>query len=161
MKIIKQNKILVEDVDNLKVASEDEIASDIEAGAEEVALEVDEEVVDEEAEQIKNLAKIIRNPYGTGRLSAVEQVLQDSLNAAMDNIEDGVVESGNFQNVIIYGLAGFGKTAKVKQFCKEHNLNIFECDAKSLDIATVGGIPYPKLDPKTGEYTQAPIGSKY
>ena len=83
MKIIKQNKILVEDVDNLKVASEDEIASDIEAGAEEVALEVDEEVVDEEAEQIKNLAKIIRNPYGTGRLSAVEQVLQDSLNAAM------------------------------------------------------------------------------
>ena len=79
----------------------------------------------------------------------------------MDNIEDGLVESGSFQNVIIYGLAGFGKTAKVKQFCKDHKLNLFECDAKSLDIATVGGIPYPKLDPTTGEYTQAPIGSKY
>ena len=161
MKIIKQNTKLVEDVDNLKTASEDEIAADIEAGAEEVNVDVDAEAVVEESEQVKNLAKIIRNPYGTGRLSDVEQVLQDSLNTTMDNIEDGFVEKGNFQNVIIYGLAGFGKTAKVKDFCKLHNLNLFECDAKSLDIATVGGIPYPKLDPKTGEYTQAPIGSKY
>ncbi len=161
MKIIKQNTKLVEDVDNLKTASEDEIAADIEAGAEEVNVDVDAEAVVEESEQVKNLAKIIRNPYGTGRLSDVEQVLQDSLNTTMDNIEDGFVEKGNFQNVIIYGLAGFGKTAKVKDFCRLHNLNLFECDAKSLDIATVGGIPYPKLDPKTGEYTQAPIGSKY
>lgn len=161
MKIVKQNTALVEEVDDLKVASEAKIEADIKAGAAEADLEVDEEAVEEESEQIKNLAKIIRNPYGTGRLSDVEQVLQDSLEAAMDNIEDGLVEMGAFQNVLIYGLAGFGKTAKVKQFCRAHGLNLFECDAKSLDIATVGGIPYPKTDPKTGEITQAPIGSRY
>ena len=161
MKIIKQNTTLVEDVDNLKTASEDEIIDDIKAGADEADLEVNEDEVEEESEQIKNLAQIIRNPYGTGRLSDVEKVLQRALNNAVESIEDGIVEMGAFPNVLIYGLAGFGKTAKVKAFCREHNLNLFECDAKSLDIATVGGIPYPKTDPKTGEITQAPNGSRY
>ena len=162
MKIMK-NKRLVEAVEDevLDTVSSDEIAADIEAGAEEADLHVDEGDADKEAEIVKNLASIIRNPYGTGRLSQVEQVLQDSLDASIDNIEDGLVEKGAFQNVLIYGLAGFGKTAKVKAFCREHNLNLFECDAKSLDIATVGGIPYPKTDPKTGEITQSPIGSRY
>lgn len=162
MKIIK-TKRLVEDVEDEVLASvpTDEIADDIKDGAEEADLEVSDEDASAEAEIVKNLASIIRNPYGTGRLSQVEQVLQDSLDATIDNIEDGLVEKGAFQNVLIYGLAGFGKTAKVKQFCREHNLNLFECDAKSLDIATVGGIPYPKTDPKTGEVTQSPIGSRY
>ena len=162
MKIIK-TKRLVEDIEDevLDSASTDDIADDITAGAEEADMHVDEEDADAEAEIVKNLASIIKNPYGTGRLSQVEQVLQDSLDATIDNIEDGLVEKGAFQNVLIYGLAGFGKTAKVKQFCREHNLNLFECDAKSLDIATVGGIPYPKTDPKTGEITQSPIGSRY
>ena len=162
MKIIK-TKRLVEDIEDevLDSVSTDDIADDITAGAEEADMHVDEEDAEEEAEIVKNLAKIIKNPYGTGRLSQVEQVLQDSLDATIDNIEDGLVEKGAFQNVLIYGLAGFGKTAKVKQFCREHNLNLFECDAKSLDIATVGGIPYPKTDPKTGEVTQSPIGSRY
>lgn len=162
MKIIK-TKRLVEDAEDEVLASvpTDEIADDIKDGAEEADLEVSDEDASAEAEIVKNLASIIRNPYGTGRLSQVEQVLQDSLDATIDNIEDGLVEKGAFQNVLIYGLAGFGKTAKVKQFCREHNLNLFECDAKSLDIATVGGIPYPKTDPKTGEVTQSPIGSRY
>lgn len=162
MKIIK-NKRLVEDVENeiLNTVSTDEIADDIQDGAEEADLAVSEKDATEEAKIVKNLASIIRNPYGTGRLSQVEQVLQDSLDASIIAIEDGVVEKGAFQNVIIYGLAGFGKTAKVKDFCKAHNLNLFECDAKSLDIATVGGIPYPVKDSKTGEMTQSPIGSRY
>lgn len=162
MKIIK-TKRLVEDVDETVLDSvpAEEIADDIKTGAEEADMHIDDDDADKEAEIVQNLAKIIRNPYGTGRLSQVEQVLQDSLDATIDNIEDGLVEKGAFQNVLIYGLAGFGKTAKVKQFCREHNLNLFECDAKSLDIATVGGIPYPKTDPKTGEVTQSPIGSRY
>lgn len=162
MKIIK-NKRLVEDVEGevLTDVSVDEIADDIQDGAEEAGKFVEEEAADEEAEVVKNLTKIIKNPYGTGRLSDVEKVLQRALNNAMESIEDGTTEMGAFPNVLIYGLAGFGKTAKVKAFCRDHNLNIFECDAKSLDIATVGGIPYPKTDPKTGEITQSPIGSRY
>jgi hypothetical protein len=166
MKIIK-NKRLVEavtedvEVDELDTASKDEIAADIQAGAEEADKFVDDEDAEEEAVVVKNLAQIIKNPYGTGRLSDVEKVLQRALNNAMESIEDGTTEKGAFPNVLIYGLAGFGKTAKVKAFCRDHNLNLFECDAKSLDIATVGGIPYPKTDPKTGEITQSPIGSRY
>jgi hypothetical protein len=163
MKIIKNKRLLeaVEDDAELKTASKDEIADDIQAGAEEADKFVEEEDAEEEAEVVKNLASIIRNPYGTGRLSDVDKVLQRALENAMDTIEDGVVEKGAFPNVLIYGLAGFGKTAKVKAFCRKHNLNLFECDAKSLDIATVGGIPYPVTDPKTGEVTQSPIGSRY
>lgn len=163
MKIIKNKRLLeaVEDDVELKTASKDEIADDIQAGAEEADKFVEEEDAEEEAEVVKNLASIIRNPYGTGRLSDVEKVLQRALENTMDNIEDGIVEKGAFPNVLIYGLAGFGKTAKVKAFCRKHNLNLFECDAKSLDIATVGGIPYPVTDPKTGEVTQSPIGSRY
>lgn len=162
MKIIKTKKLLeAVDETSLDDVTTAEIADDIEAGAEEAGVAVDEEAVDEEAQVVKNLASIVRNPYGTARLSDVEKVLQRALNNAMDSIEDGFVEKGAFPNVLIYGLAGFGKTAKVKKFCEKHNLNLFECDAKSLDIATVGGIPYPKTDPKTGEITQSPIGSRY
>lgn len=162
MKIIK-TKRLVEDVEGevLTDVSTAEIADDIQDGAEEADKFVEEDDAEEEAEIVKNIAKIIRNPYGTGRLSDVEKVLQRALNNAIESIEDGTTEMGAFPNVLIYGLAGFGKTAKVKAFCRQHNLNIFECDAKSLDIATVGGIPYPKTDPKTGEITQSPIGSRY
>jgi predicted AAA+ superfamily ATPase len=149
MKIIKTTKLLeAVDETSLDDVTTAEIADDIETGAEEAGVAVDEEAVDEEAQVVKNLASIIRNPYGTGRLSDVEKVLQRALNNAIDTIEDGVVEKGAFPNVLIYGLAGFGKTAKVKAFCRKHNLNLFECDAKSLDIATVGGIPYPKTDLK-------------
>lgn len=162
MKIIK-TKRLVEDVEGevLTDVSTAEIADDIQDGAEEADKFVEEDDAEEEAEVVKNIAKIIKNPYGTGRLSDVEKVLQRALNNAIESIEDGTTEMGAFPNVLIYGLAGFGKTAKVKAFCRQHNLNIFECDAKSLDIATVGGIPYPKTDPKTGEITQSPIGSRY
>lgn len=162
MKIIK-NKRLVEDVEGevLTSVSTDKIADDIQDGAEEADKYVEEEDAEREAEVVKNLAQIIKNPYGTGRLSDVEKVLQRALNNAIDSIEDGTTEKGAFPNVLIYGLAGFGKTAKVKDFCRKHNLNIFECDAKSLDIATVGGIPYPVKDSKTGEMTQSPIGSRY
>jgi hypothetical protein len=162
MKIIK-TKRLVEEVEDevLTDVSTAEIADDIQDGAEEADKFVEEDDAEEEAEVVKNIAKIIKNPYGTGRLSDVEKVLQRALNNAIESIEDGTTEMGAFPNVLIYGLAGFGKTAKVKAFCRQHNLNIFECDAKSLDIATVGGIPYPKTDPKTGEITQSPIGSRY
>jgi hypothetical protein len=162
MKIIK-SKRLVEDVEGevLTSVSTAEIVDDIQDGAEEADKYVEEEDAEKEAEVVKNLAQIIKNPYGTGRLSDVEKVLQRALNNAIESIEDGTTEKGAFPNVLIYGLAGFGKTAKVKDFCRKHNLNIFECDAKSLDIATVGGIPYPVKDPKTGEMTQSPIGSRY
>ena len=73
MRIIKTNR-LVEDVEGevLTNVSTAEIADDIQDGAEEADKFVEEDDAEEEAKVVKNIAKIIKNPYGTGRLSDVE-----------------------------------------------------------------------------------------
>ena len=181
MKIKKEKKIILEAVElkedaanelqkeldkvpetgevELDDASTKEVAADIQQSAEEAGKEVSAEDAAKEAKKVEAVADLIRNPYGTAKLGLIKRVLQRSLDKALDQKEVGI--SGNYQNVLIYGLAGFGKTSIVEEFCKEHNLNMFECDAKSLDTATVGGIPYPKKDARTGELTQMPIASKF
>lgn len=86
--------------------------------------------------------------------------LNNSLATALRQKRSGKDSTGDYPNIILSGLAGFGKTAIVKNFCKAHHLNIFECDAKSLDISTVSGIPYPKKD-ENGELKQVPIASSF
>lgn len=139
-------------------ATTDELVADMAQGAVDTGTAIDPVKAEKEAEVVEKVAELIRNPYGTARPNKIERVLQRSLDAALDNKEIGM--NANFQNVIIYGLAGFGKTSIVEKFCKDHNLNMFECDAKNLDPATVGGIPYP-IKKDTGEITQAPISSEY
>lgn len=118
----------------------------------------------EEAEEIADatveIAKIINVPRGaiSTSLSDAEYNLERALRTAVQNIEAGY--DADYPNVILSGLAGFGKTALVKSWCKSHGLNMFECDAKSLDIATVGGIPYPEKG-KDGRLMQTPIASRY
>ena len=153
------DKVPETDEVELNDASTKEVAADIQQGAEEVGKEVSAVDAAKEAKKVEEIADLIRNPYGTGKLGKIKRVLQRSLDKALDQKEVGI--SSNYQNVLIYGLAGFGKTSIVEEFCKEHNINMFECDAKSLDTATVGGIPYPKKDAKTGELTQMPIASKF
>lgn len=143
----------------LDKASEDKILADLASGAVDANVQIDVEEAEKEAEFVSQIAKTIENPYGTAQPQFVKRVLQKALKAALRQKKYGL--NKNFPNVLIYGLAGFGKTSIVKEFCAEHNIYLFECDAKSLDIATVGGIPYPKQNPKTGEYVQAPIASSY
>ena len=146
--------------EGIATATPAEIAADMAQAAAEEGKEVaDQEKLMDEAEAVYQLADMIINPYGTSKPGKIERSLQRSLEVTLRNRRAGI--KGDFQNVIVSGLAGFGKTAIIKKFCKDHHLNIFECDAKSLDIATVGGIPYPKKDKKTGEVTQAPINSSY
>lgn len=145
---------------DITAASDDEILADIATGAVkagEKAINVDE--ADDEVETVKQVAKLIENPYGTAQPQLVKQILQRSLRTALRDRRNGIHK--NFPNVILYGLAGFGKTSVVKEFCEEHNIFLFECDAKNLDQATVGGIPYATQDAKTGRYSQAPIPSEY
>lgn len=143
---------------DLDDASTAEVAADIQKGAEEAGTDVSAVDATAEAKKVEEATGLIRNPYGTARLGLVKRVLQRSLEKALDQQAAGI--SGNYQNVIIYGLAGFAKTSIVEKFCEDHRINMFECDAKSLDTATVGGIPYPKKDAQ-GEWTQMPIASKY
>lgn len=180
MKIIKNNTLLVESSEvkdaekyldelnekpidgelDLDSASEEEIISDIVAGGIKAGEEnIDPEKVEKEAEFVEEVVEFIENPYGTAQPQFVKQVLQNSLRTALRDRRNGITK--NFPNVILYGLAGFGKTAVVKEFCEEHGIYLFECDTKNLDAATVGGIPYATQDPKTGRYSQAPIPSEY
>lgn len=143
------------DVDDTK---EIVIAADIVQGGEENDVKINPEEAVKEAEIVKEVADLIVNPYGTAKPSAIERSLQRSLNQALRNRRAGI--DRDYPNVLLYGLAGFGKTSIVEKFCKDHNIFMFECDAKTLDTATVGGIPYPTKN-KKGETIQKPISSEY
>lgn len=186
MKITREHKIILEDAQNDTVVAQDlvdkidktgaiaqqdqvdlanatkkELFVDIAQGAAEENSNtgINLDGLEAEVKKIYTTAELIKNPVGTGRPGAIEKILQTSLDAALADREDGF--DNDYQNVIIYGLAGFGKTAIVKKFCDTHHLNMFECDAKNLDAATVSGIPYPVKDELTGETTQSPIASRY
>ena len=117
-----------------------------------------EDAVDDFADDVFKAADLIKDPYGALNISGIDEALQVALNAALRARKAGY--DADYPNVLLSGLAGFGKTAAVKQFCKDHKLNLFECDAKSLDVATVGGIPYPVKD-KNGTWKQHPVASNY
>lgn len=177
MKIIKKTIPLIEEVQDpnellkdlnvksvnseldLEDSTKVDIVADMATGAKDAGVAIDATAASAAATQVQQITKLIRNPYGTAQPQKLKRILQRSLDTALRKKNAG--DSKNFPNVLIYGLAGFGKTSIVKEFCREHNIYLFECDAKSLDQATVGGIPYPKQNPKTGEYTQAPIASSY
>ena len=176
---IKKNKKLVE-----KLITEDEevktegpqdldtaTPQDIEAGVEQAAAEAgvatNPAAVKKHAKVVWQEADLIENPYGAASINDAKACLQMSLEAALADREtrkaagagDEVVV-GDYPNVLLYGLAGFAKTSIVKEFCKEHHLNLFECEAKTLDVATVGGIPYPAPD-ANGVLKQTPVASNY
>lgn len=171
MKIVKTNKpeekklteeeTPEEDVVELDNATPKEIAADIEQGAAEAGKQVkDQAALQQHVKDVYETADLIENPYGTAQLDEIKTALQMALEAAIADRELGETDISESVNVLIYGLAGFGKTSIVKQFCREHHLNMFECDAKSLDIATVGGIPYPSPD-ANGTLKQTPVVSDY
>lgn len=146
------------DVVDLDSADTDEIVADMARGAKEEDKFIELSDAEKEAEVVKQYADIIYNPYGTGNPGKIKKALQRSLETALRNKRSGI--DADYPNVLIYGLAGFGKTSIVREFCREHNINMFSCDAKNLDAATVGGIPVP-ITKRNGETIQLPISSSY
>ena len=142
----KSNKQVAKEVDDVVDVEDNSVADEVADAAEQVA---DDTWKAEDLIPGSEAAISLNN--GTGALNA-------ALITAVRKKKAG--DDSDYPNIILSGLAGFGKTAMVKAFCKEHHLNLFECDAKSLDIATVGGIPYPKKD-KDGTFKQMPITSSY
>lgn len=142
----KSNKQVAKEVDNVVDVEDNSVSDEVADVAEQIA---DDTWKAEDLIPGSEAAISLNN--GTGALNA-------ALITAVRKKKAG--DDSDYPNIILSGLAGFGKTAMVKAFCKEHHLNLFECDAKSLDIATVGGIPYPKKD-KDGTYKQMPITSSY
>ena len=167
---LEERKIEVELPDDFDIedASRGDLARAIKAGMEkevEAGKADDSETlsnaeIQQNANDAYKAADLIENPYGATNTSEMVQKLQTALEVALANRRVGAEDLLDYPNVLLYGMAGFGKTAVVKQFCKDHHINLFECDAKSLDLATVGGIPYPVKD-KSGKWTQRPIASSY
>ena len=116
-----------------------------------------QKAIAQNAAETEQAAELIVDPYGTAATSKIEKVLQRALKSTLRKKANDIDEPSN---VLLYGSAGAGKTAIVRQWCAAHNINMFDCKASSLDIATVGGIPYPTKD-KDGRYTQKPIASSY
>lgn len=51
--------------------------------------------------------------------------------------------TGEFVSVLLVGHAGTGKTARVKQWCKDNGLKLVQKNAQTMDIADLGGLYAP------------------
>lgn len=78
----------------------------------------------------------------------VKETLDEILEANLDAREVG---SNEVVNLLLTGAAGVGKTAKVVQWAKENDINLFRLDAQSLDVTDMGGAIVPD---KTGTAIQ-------
>lgn len=51
--------------------------------------------------------------------------------------------TGEFVSVLLVGQAGTGKTARVKDWCKQNGLHLVQKNAQTMDIADLGGLYAP------------------
>ena len=51
--------------------------------------------------------------------------------------------TGEYVSILLVGHAGTGKTARVKQWCKENGLHLVQKNAQTMDIADLGGLYAP------------------
>jgi hypothetical protein len=149
-----------EDINSLDGSTE-EAAKDVVAGAAEVGAGIapkDAKTIAGDAKQTAEDFKLY--PYAaTAKLSDVEQILQRCTEIAVSNIDFGVNSDGAYPNVILYGLPGFGKTAVVKRFCKEHGIFPLSIDAKTIRKEQIAGLPKAVKDADGNEY-QAGVPTK-
>lgn len=73
----------------------------------------------------------------------IEQALNDTL---AENKEVQANGEDEFGSVLLIGHAGVGKTARVKQWCKNHGMNLIWKDAKIMDIGDLRGLFAPNAD---------------
>ena len=70
----------------------------------------------------------------------VKETLDEILEA---NLDARAVGSNEVVNLLLTGAAGVGKTAKVVQWAKANDINLFRLDAQSLDVTDMGGAIVP------------------
>lgn len=134
-----------DDVNSLD-GSQAEAVNDVVDGGKEAGIAVDKNAAKQEVETAKKVIDDFKlNPYAaTAKLSKVEGVLQASLEQAVFDKEAGV--DSDYPDVLIYGLAGFGKTAGVKKFCRDHGIYMLSLDAKTLRKEELAGLPTKSVD---------------
>lgn len=75
--------------------------------------------------------------------SEIEDALDECLDASLT-----VGDLGNWQNLLIIGEAGIGKTAIVKKWAEDNNINLVSVKASTMDETDLGGAIAP--DNETG-----------
>lgn len=73
----------------------------------------------------------------------IEQTLDRALRTNLRQNKNGGRE---FVNVLLIGEAGTGKTARVFEWARANNINLYNVDAKTLDITDLGGAISPNDD---------------
>lgn len=76
----------------------------------------------------------------------IERILDDALEY---NLEQHELGEKNFQNVLLIGEAGTGKTSIVRAWARANNINLFEVRAAGMDDTDLGGAISPSGDYKT------------
>lgn len=70
----------------------------------------------------------------------VKETLDEILEANLDAREVG---SNEVINLLLTGAAGVGKTAKITQWAKANDINLYRLDAQTLDVTDMGGAIVP------------------
>lgn len=75
----------------------------------------------------------------------IEVALNDALKTALQSEKFGL-DVNDRTNVLLVGLAGVGKTARIRAWAKRHNINLFEVRAAGMDDTDLGGAVAPSKD---------------
>lgn len=138
------DKIAEESFDNVALARVSrESATPIATLKKEIlAAEADTKTLGEVAEARKDLDK----PDVVSEEGQIESVLNEALDYNEEQIDAGL---RNYQNVLLIGEAGTGKTSRVKAWAKANNINLYEVRAAGMDDTDLGGAMSTSEDKKT------------
>ena len=108
----------------------------------ELTEDVDDQTLADAAKASKEIddAKVVTNK------GQIESVLDWALDY---NQEQHDLGETNFQNVLLIGQAGTGKSQRVRAWARENNVNLFEVRAAGMDDTDLGGAITPSGDNKT------------
>ena len=153
-------------IDNVGDASVQEIQQDVEASFEKAGIEVEEEAAKKFAEEIYaevdalNAKAVEYAAVNSANPNDVVNKLNSCLESGLERWAkaktEGDVAAVNAKNdnLLIYGMPGFGKTAAVKAWCRAMGIYLLEIKVSTLTREVIAGIPWPVLDEKTGRYVQ-------
>lgn len=110
--------------------------------------ELTESVLKEETieDAAKKASSDIKNDNVVEKKGQIESVMDWALDYNQEQHELG---KKNFQNVLLIGEAGTGKTSIIRQWAKENNVNLFEVRAAGMDDTDLGGA----ISKGEGEYS--------
>lgn len=139
----------IPDIDDISSAGIDEIATAVQAAAEE-ASDGEETFSDEKAKTIAKTLKTYANGFDAAAWAPLDvpseltDKLDDCLANAMANHAAGAHDGSD---LLVTGLPGSGKTGITKQWAKDRGVNLFYINAKNDDLgAILNGFPVDTIE---------------